>query len=410
MGRFPLTSKDNSKKLKPNESTSDLESPNVIKGGASGYWAMIKAICDEEPPTPGEESSKEFHDFIAGCLQKNPSERKSAQLLLEFPFVKNYFVKKSESDFDQHKGVYKNQLLESNLAAHLTSVSIARKASRDQGDDFNLDEYKEDNLFQPDGNPQLNINYTNEEENNIIYSIRLEHLDRILEKIILKIDALDEEENLFAIEEMTNTSNLSPNSKKYSFLSENSTDSIQDMFLSNQPTSDLQVHSDSRVYEEQIDPSKYHSILKYSNKAIEIDPPESNFSKNQSLMNSVKSVHFEDNSKIEIKKKSERFKNLSLLIEDDEDPDLKKNVSSHLPKASSYFLNTKTDSIVIPQSISKSTTSQDLAAEYKRIIPKFDKEGLVKWKNLATQLQLPLPVVIVAVKDKLAKFISLENN
>jgi serine/threonine protein kinase len=40
-----------------------------------GYWGMIKAICDENPPIPSEEFSNNFSDFISICLIKDHQTR-----------------------------------------------------------------------------------------------------------------------------------------------------------------------------------------------------------------------------------------------------------------------------------------------------------------------------------------------
>lgn len=40
-----------------------------------GYWGMIKAICDENPPTPSNEFSDKFSNFISICLIKDHAKR-----------------------------------------------------------------------------------------------------------------------------------------------------------------------------------------------------------------------------------------------------------------------------------------------------------------------------------------------
>ena len=72
-----------------------------IGGGAGGYWAMIKAICDDPPPTPGPEFSPEFHEFIACCLKREPSERLTAQQLLETTFIRMNLDPDSLTDSDK---------------------------------------------------------------------------------------------------------------------------------------------------------------------------------------------------------------------------------------------------------------------------------------------------------------------
>lgn len=50
---------------------------------------MIKAICDDEPPKAGPFFSKEFNEFIAVCLKKDPTARSSAKQLLTTAFIEN---------------------------------------------------------------------------------------------------------------------------------------------------------------------------------------------------------------------------------------------------------------------------------------------------------------------------------
>lgn len=92
-GRFPLSSKESRSNDSgtgsdtfSGESSPDRPAGGVV-GGAAGYWAMIKAICDDEPPKAGPFFSKEFNEFIAACLKKDPSARSSAKQLLTTPFI-----------------------------------------------------------------------------------------------------------------------------------------------------------------------------------------------------------------------------------------------------------------------------------------------------------------------------------
>lgn len=51
-----------------------------------GYWDLFRLICEEEPPVPGDNFSVEFNMFIAACLQKDPSMRPTAAMLMQHPF------------------------------------------------------------------------------------------------------------------------------------------------------------------------------------------------------------------------------------------------------------------------------------------------------------------------------------
>lgn len=57
---------------------------SALKGG---YWGMIKAICDESPPEPGPNFSPVFASFISRCLQKKPSDRATIDELLRHDFL-----------------------------------------------------------------------------------------------------------------------------------------------------------------------------------------------------------------------------------------------------------------------------------------------------------------------------------
>ena len=48
--------------------------------------------------------------------------------------------------------------------------------------------------------------------------------------------------------------------------------------------------------------------------------------------------------------------------------------------------------------------------DYRTILPKLNKRGIEKWKNLANQLHLPYEVVVMAVKAKIGKNIDLEQD
>ncbi|CAN1139728.1 Mitogen-activated protein kinase kinase 4 [Linum perenne] len=56
--------------------------------GGQGDWASLMcAICMSQPPEAPATASREFRDFIACCLQRDPAKRWSAVHLLNHPFV-----------------------------------------------------------------------------------------------------------------------------------------------------------------------------------------------------------------------------------------------------------------------------------------------------------------------------------
>uniref|UniRef100_A0A7S1UCH8 mitogen-activated protein kinase kinase n=1 Tax=Phaeomonas parva TaxID=124430 RepID=A0A7S1UCH8_9STRA len=65
---------------------------------ARGYWSVLHAIRDEEPPSIPDDGSwsEEFRDFISCCLKKEASERWTCDQLLCHPFL-------SQRSFD-HRG------------------------------------------------------------------------------------------------------------------------------------------------------------------------------------------------------------------------------------------------------------------------------------------------------------------
>ncbi|KAL5569585.1 hypothetical protein UlMin_026160 [Ulmus minor] len=49
--------------------------------------SLMCTICMSQPPEPPLTASREFRDFIACCLQKEPSKRWTAKRLLRHPFI-----------------------------------------------------------------------------------------------------------------------------------------------------------------------------------------------------------------------------------------------------------------------------------------------------------------------------------
>jgi hypothetical protein len=87
-GRFPLNTKEAKNNQGDDDSpTESTGSPQQVVGGAAGYWAMIQAICDDEPPRAGPSYSAEFNAFIDACLKKDPAARLSSKQLLAMPFI-----------------------------------------------------------------------------------------------------------------------------------------------------------------------------------------------------------------------------------------------------------------------------------------------------------------------------------
>ncbi|KAK8509100.1 hypothetical protein V6N12_018188 [Hibiscus sabdariffa] len=57
----------------------------------TNFYELMECIVEEPAPyAPSDQFSPEFCSFISACLQKEPKNRKSAQELLELPFMKMY--------------------------------------------------------------------------------------------------------------------------------------------------------------------------------------------------------------------------------------------------------------------------------------------------------------------------------
>ena len=174
---------------------------NASHLGAVGYWAMIKAICDDDPPTAGPTFTYDFNQFIAACLHKHPADRLTAKELLLTPLVQmnKSVLKLTKSDLHmRYASMYKNGSFRrsmkidsdideesvsrfdslSPLTKRLTNAAINRTTST-----------KIDPIF-PSGDHHLSHNHTLEDEVTIaasVNAIRLTHLDRVLDRIVKRV-------------------------------------------------------------------------------------------------------------------------------------------------------------------------------------------------------------------------------
>jgi hypothetical protein len=261
-GRFPLNTKEGGKGNRAEDESSSAGgegeasltdssagSPQRIVGGAAGYWAMIKAICDDEPPRAGPSFSAEFNAFIRSCLQKDPAARLSSKQLLSEPFIANNAntLKMSTSDLQEQRrklsmlaeisaeesgrsgevptgprgcglginlrvdtvtpvpDALPGSILPSPLTTRLTSAAISRRASKDYPGNLNVNtdspslSLRKGTPGGPDGSGKASIpehgiaedveasDNDPQAANNVIVAIRLEHLDRVLERIVGRI-------------------------------------------------------------------------------------------------------------------------------------------------------------------------------------------------------------------------------
>jgi hypothetical protein len=81
-------------------------------------------------------------------------------------------------------------------------------------------------------------------------------------------------------------------------------------------------------------------------------------------------------------------------------------------KVSSYTLSSAaadSKSIINKNGIANPPLQQQksFSIDYRTVLPKLNKKGLVKWANLSSQLKLPIHLVKIAVKAKLGSLIDL---
>ncbi|KAI5062501.1 hypothetical protein GOP47_0023040 [Adiantum capillus-veneris] len=64
--------------------------PFLLPGEKADWPTLMFAICYNPPPSPPENASPEFKDFVQQCLQKDPSQRPRASTLLTHPFITKF--------------------------------------------------------------------------------------------------------------------------------------------------------------------------------------------------------------------------------------------------------------------------------------------------------------------------------
>ncbi|KAL6952380.1 Mitogen-activated protein kinase kinase 5 [Sarracenia purpurea var. burkii] len=79
--------------------------------GRQGDWASLMcAICMSQPPEAPPTASREFRNFIACCLQRDPAKRWTATQLLRHPFITQNFSS-GASNNNHHQVHHPPQLL-----------------------------------------------------------------------------------------------------------------------------------------------------------------------------------------------------------------------------------------------------------------------------------------------------------
>lgn len=66
-------------------------SPPEEGAGWTSFYELLEAVVDQPPPcAPSDRFSPEFCSFISACIQKDPKDRRSTQILMEHPFLSMY--------------------------------------------------------------------------------------------------------------------------------------------------------------------------------------------------------------------------------------------------------------------------------------------------------------------------------
>jgi hypothetical protein len=339
---------------------------------------------------------------VTSCLRKNAPDRATANELLKSSFISetvssprhpaSIFKPGNNHDFEDDDCNDFHEFGFSDLTSSKPSLFKSEDVANDSHDNIEND------------------------ENSIIYSIRLEHLDRLLQKFVDKLnpDVLQlESGNEFSMSVDREEFSRSVDS------ADNLFQSMEDAKYSNQEKKAIEELKDSG------EKSGTQSILKSSirshqhldhsdNKA----PPALSFNSKNATDGSLRSVHFQEDppdskSSAPAGKTSLRsrlnLKELSLEVVDS--PLLDYVEHPPLPKTSSYFAHTKKPAIdgAIANETAESRQSliRERIEELKAKISKFDEKGIRKWRNLSSQLNLPLHVVLIAVKSKLGHLIDL---
>lgn len=399
-GRFPISLRGD------NSNNSD----GVI-GGPGGYWAMIQAICDDDPPTAGPSCSDAFSDFIDACLRKDPAQRWTARQLANAPFITtavspgkyDWSPEEFEEDVEQSlkapsassssRGGGGQQTVQTPLTARLTSVAIARGSAQAQ--------------------TPSNVQLVAEEEDEapaVMMAIRLAHLERVLEKLALKLKSFQEQETKASDRRVSRKAQDSAGS---------SSSSLDNMVVqpdgkSRHPASQSDGHDD-----------KILPIGASHSRTAGTSAP---------FASSARSVHFSDqdcapsapvaSNSFSVPKQTglrarANLKALELdVIDDDEDAGSSSRgavIVQKLPKPSSYFLASSSsqakDEGTDPAADEAKRTGAKVNSrvDYSKMIPAFDAKGLAKWRNLAHQLHLPLPVVLLGVRSTLGGLLDLDE-
>ena len=335
--------------------------------GGGGYWDLIKAICDDPPPSPPEDLSPGFHQFCTSCLQKDPSARLSAADLLQLPL-----------------------LIDPPPQVATPSPSPVQGGG---------------------GRFQFSPSPSNRgvQEIDIVNSIRVAHLERVLDKISSRLSSHTGGEGGG---EWDDDHYSPPPAAAMMDDTATSLDSLDQLFQPplSLPPSILKTATSTTADEKPLPPSS-----RSQDSLDESDDKRGG----GGASSSARSVHFQVASPSPPLRSRLNLKSLELKVidddYDDDDDEVEVEVEEvrvatlQLPNTSSYFVNTAAGG-GMPQHHHQH--QHVTAAEYISMIPKLNYSGMSKWRNLSVQLQLPLELVLAAVKRKFSASLlaDLEEN
>ena len=87
-----------------------------------GYWTILHSIRDQPAPTAPTSFSQEFRDFIADCLNHDPSARLTCTQLLRHPFLRKVYPEDISTGQSQHRGVAELRSILSAVMTHLEKL------------------------------------------------------------------------------------------------------------------------------------------------------------------------------------------------------------------------------------------------------------------------------------------------
>lgn len=200
----------------------------LVSDKGMNYWDLLRIICDQEPPELGPGYSNQFNMFINACLQQNPRDRPTVSMLLQHPFfvkhakvVAHLTSEKSASDpmklddaasdedpFENmrssftsaqgeiriHRPSFDSSKPNPSRLSMLTARSLSLAHSASTGDLPHPSAVvfggAEGSQSHRPYSPSRSSNFSNPDEDDMMTAVRLEHLERVLEKTEAKFNQM----------------------------------------------------------------------------------------------------------------------------------------------------------------------------------------------------------------------------